>query len=246
MSDFLSRHPDTGKHKQTSVAEEYVNFLAYHDVPVAMDMNETIQATSQDVDLQMAIKYVKSGNWNNPSKNKIIDTLSRCKNELSVVNLQNGEILLHESRIVIPRQLQDKVISLAHEGHQGIVKTKQLLREKVYFPGMDQLVEAKCKSCIPCLAATNKKTQEPLQMSEMPKYAFQVVSLDFYGPFPDGKYLLVLMDEYSRFPFVEVFNSITGNTDSCARQNFLRSRDSRSVKVRQRKSHEFTPVQRFC
>ncbi|XP_045170892.2 uncharacterized protein K02A2.6-like [Mercenaria mercenaria] len=212
MSDFLSRHPDTGKHKQTSVAEEYVNFLAYHDVPVAMNMNEIIQATSQDVDLQMAIKYVKSGNWNNPSKNKIIDTLSRCKNELSVVNLQNGEILLHESRIVIPRQLQDKVISLAHEGHQGIVKTKQLLREKMYFPGMDQLVEAKCKSCIPCLAATNKKTQKPLQMSEMPKYAFQVVSLDFCGPFPDGKYLLVLMDEYSRFPFVEVLNSITGNT----------------------------------
>lgn len=50
---------------------------------------------------------------------------------------------MQESRIVIPRQLQDKVISLGHKGHKGIVKTKQLLREKVYFPGIDQQVE-KC------------------------------------------------------------------------------------------------------
>jgi hypothetical protein len=69
-----------------------------------------------------------------------------------------------------------------------------------------------CKSCIPCLAATNSKQHEPLNMSDMPKYPFQMISLDFCGPFPDEKYLLVLIDEYLRFPFVEVLNSITGNT----------------------------------
>ncbi|XP_060556789.1 uncharacterized protein K02A2.6-like [Ruditapes philippinarum] len=213
MSDYLSRHPDTGQGSKSSIAEEYVSFLVYHDVPVAMNMNEIIQATSStDNDLQMAIKSIKTGCWSNTNKNKVFDTFSRCKNELSVVNLKGGEILLHESRIVIPRQLQDKAISLAHEGHQGIVKNKQLLREKVYFPGMDQQVENMCKSCILCLAATNSKQHEPLNMSDMPKYPFQMISLDFCGPFPDEKYLLVLIDEYLRFPFVEVLNSITGNT----------------------------------
>jgi hypothetical protein len=33
--------------------------------------------------------------------------------------------------------------------------------------------------------------------------------LDVCGPFPDARYILVLNDEYSRFPFVEVLNSIT-------------------------------------
>jgi hypothetical protein len=40
---------------------------------------------------------------------------------------------LKETRIVIPQLLAEKVIDLAHQGHQGIVKTKALLREKVGF-----------------------------------------------------------------------------------------------------------------
>ncbi|XP_045167180.2 uncharacterized protein K02A2.6-like [Mercenaria mercenaria] len=49
-------------------------------------------------------------------------------------------------------------------------------------------------------------------MSEMPEYTFQHVSLDFAGPFPNGKYLLVLIDEYSRFPIVEIINSTSSKT----------------------------------
>ena len=36
-------------------------------------------------------------------------------------------------RIVIPPSLQNHAVQLAHEGHQGIVKTKQLLRQKVWY-----------------------------------------------------------------------------------------------------------------
>ena len=121
-------------------------------------------------------------------------------------------MLLHETKLVIPVTLQAKIISIAHEGHQGIVRTKQLLREKVYFPGIDKLVEETCKSCIPCLASVNKTIPEPLRMSKMPDYAFQEVSLDFCGPFPDGKYLLVVIDEYSRFPLVEILTSISSRS----------------------------------
>jgi hypothetical protein len=88
--------------------------------------------------------------------------------ELTVVPVSHGEILLHDNRIVIPKDLQMSVIDIAHEGHQGIVRTKQLLREKIYFPGIDKLVEKTCKSCIPCLASTPKTEFEPLRMSELP------------------------------------------------------------------------------
>ncbi|VDI15407.1 Hypothetical predicted protein [Mytilus galloprovincialis] len=89
------------------------------------------------------------------------------------------EIILHDNRIVIPKDLQMRVIDLAHEGHQGIVRTKQLLREKVYFPGIDKLVEQTCKSCIPCLASTPKNVFEPLQMSEIPNNVWENLSMDF-------------------------------------------------------------------
>lgn len=44
--------------------------------------------------------------------------------------------------------LQQRVMQLAHEGHQGIAKTKSLLREKVWFPNIDRRVEAMITNCI--------------------------------------------------------------------------------------------------
>ena len=35
------------------------------------------------------------------------------------------------TRLIIPKCLREQVLQLAHEGHQGIVKTKNRLRSKV-------------------------------------------------------------------------------------------------------------------
>ena len=50
-------------------------------------------------------------------------------------------IILRQRRIIIPQVLQSRAIQLAHEGHQGLTKTKSLVREKIWFPGIDKLVE---------------------------------------------------------------------------------------------------------
>ena len=184
MSDYLSRHQvtTTEKPSQSRIVEEYVLCIADQDVPKAMTMQEIVQETSKDSDLQTVISNVRHNTWNKtymyPS-NKYIDTFSRVKNQLTVTTLEKGVILLHETKLVIPRSLQRKVIQIAHEGHQGIVRNKQLLQEKVYFPNIDKLVEETCQSCIPCLAATEKNVPEPLKMSKMPENAFDEVSLDF-------------------------------------------------------------------
>lgn len=216
MSDYLSRHPDVTKTQASNagkIAEEYLSFITYHDVPKAMTLHDIINETSSDNDLQQVMQNVRQSSWkSNYKTNTVLDTLARVKNELTVVTFKNGEVLLHGNRIVLPKQLQQKAISIAHEGHPGIVRTKQLLREKVYFPKMDKMVEDLCNSCIPCLAATDKNSREPLQMTEMPKQAWDSVSMDFCGPFPDGKYLLVLIDDFSRFPIVEIITSLNAKS----------------------------------
>ena len=58
--------------------------------------------------------------------------------ELSVVKA----VLLRGDKIVIPTSLQNKAVKIAHEGHQGLVKTKQFLRSRVWFPRMDERVSA--------------------------------------------------------------------------------------------------------
>jgi len=108
---------------------------------------------------------------------------------------------------VIPASLQDRVIQLAHQGHQGITKTKALLRSKTWFPKINDMTESAINQCLPCQASTITHTREPLQMTELPDYPWQRVSADFCGPFPSGHYLLVVMDDYSRYPAVELLTS---------------------------------------
>jgi hypothetical protein len=48
-----------------------------------------------------------------------------------VTTTKAGDLLLKGSRIVIPKALQDRATQLGHVGHQGIEKTKTLLREKI-------------------------------------------------------------------------------------------------------------------
>ena len=50
-----------------------------------------------------------------------------CSSELCNI----GQLILRGTRIIIPKKLRPRVLSLAHKGHQGIVGTKQKLRSKV-------------------------------------------------------------------------------------------------------------------
>ena len=143
------------------------------------------------------------------NKNTIqYNTFASIKTELSVSN--NG-LLLRDSRIVIPSKLQDQVVNIAHEGYQGIEKTKSLLREKVWFPNIDKLVETKVKNCMPCQACADFKVREPLKMSKLPSKPWDEVSIDFCD-IPNGGHLLVIYDDYSRFPEIEFTNSTSAKT----------------------------------
>ena len=114
-------------------------------------------------------------------------------------------MILRDHRLIIPDSLRKKVIEIAHASHQGIVKTKQLIREKVWFPGIDKKVEQAVKSCIPCLACVPSPAQrEPRSMTTLPFGPWMEVAVDLAGPFPSGEYLLVITDEYSRCPEVDV------------------------------------------
>ena len=62
--------------------------------------------------------------------------------------------MLKSDHLVVPASLQERIVDIAHEGHLDIVKTKALLREKVWFPCMDKMVETKVKACLPCQVVT--------------------------------------------------------------------------------------------
>ena len=54
---------------------------------------------------------------------------------------------------------------------------------------------------------TNTQHAEPAKMTESPEKPWDNVEEDFCGPFPNGEYVLVVTDQYSRYPEAEFVTS---------------------------------------
>ena len=81
-----------------------------------------------------------------------------------------------------------------------IVLTKQLLRSRVWFPGVDKLVEREVISCLPCQVTTSVTTKST--MPELPSEPWERVAIDFCGPFPAGELALVVVARYPELEMV--------------------------------------------
>ena len=136
-----------------------MNSIVRRNVPESLSVEEVRKATANDPVLLEVIDIVQNGNGESRYTTK--EDLGPFK--LSVASRVRG------SRIVVTKALQRRVVNVSHEGHQGIVKTKQLLRSAVWFPCMDRMTEDVVRSCLPCQAAAQQKPKEPLQMTELPE-----------------------------------------------------------------------------
>ena len=140
---------------------------------------------------------------NKLDKNKVVDGIKPYLADDIWYELWTRDGILYRGhRIVIPINLQDKVINICHEGHQGIVKSKKLLRSYCWFPGIDQKVEQLIKSCRICQSIQCNNNKEPVIMSELPSGPWQKCSMDYQGPYPNGENIFVVTDYYSRWPEV--------------------------------------------
>ena len=215
-ADYLSRHPCAEvkpNNRQAKVAEEFVNYIAETSTPRTISLTDVKSATQDDATLQAVIEAVQTGKWYQNSRNASINTsdfqsFEKVKEELCT----QSDLVLRGHRIVVPESLRMKMVDIAHEGHMGMCKTKALIREKVWFPKIDRLVEEKVKSCLACQVTTPRNEREPLQMSELPRAPWTEVSIDFgLAPTGSSEYLLVVVDDYSRFPVVELVRSTSAN-----------------------------------
>ena len=211
-ADYLSRHPRTNYVNYTSCAEDYVRYIVNNAVPKTLTLKDIEIRSKEDQTLSLCRQALTTGHWHEKLQfAKSVDTelydslhmLFRVSEELTVCP---NDVILRGNKIVIPASLQSTVIDIAHEAHQGMTKTKSLLREKVWFPKIDQMVEMKVSSCLACQSAVIDTRKEPLQMSEMPKAPWTEISVDF-AELPRGGYLLVIVDDYTRYPEVELVPS---------------------------------------
>ena len=139
IADALSRMNQPNPKDPSSGKEDLVRFVVQDSTPVTLTPKEIVRESENDPELASVRQYIHSGDW---SQCKMPGYVS-AKNELCTI----GKLVLRGDRIVIPLNLRKSVLEAAHEGHQGIVKTKSRLRTKVKWPKMDVDVERMCRNC---------------------------------------------------------------------------------------------------
>ena len=197
LSRLLHRRVELDKHEHD--AEEYVRFVAVNATPTALTTREIEEASAVDEELIEVRKAITKGQFDG------------CKQYMAVAGgiCIIGQLVLRGTRIIIPKKLQPRTLALAHEGHLGVVGTKQNLRTKVWWPGMDKAVNRHCRTCHGCQLVARPDPPEPIRSTPLPDGPWQDLAVDLMGPLPSGHSLLVIVDYYSRFYEVEIMQSTT-------------------------------------
>jgi transposase InsO family protein len=209
IADYYSRYPSKNNTGIIDFLEElrsdsYVNSIVVDALPAAMTLAQIENATAKDDELQKLKLWILAS-----PQPKLPHDLLQYKHVQDELSCTSKGILLRGSTIIIPNSLRSHILDLAHCGHQGIVKTKSLIRSRVWFPGLDQLVEHRIKNCIACQANSDRQAYAPLKPSEMPPAPWHTVSGDLYGPMDDGRYWFVNYCEYTKWASVEIVKSVS-------------------------------------
>ena len=198
MTDYLSRHPlpETGKDH----VEKYVNAAIQADHAIVW--SKIKEATAEDKELTELTETIETGNWEEAKQ--FLKPYYEIRDELFVAD----GVIMRMDRIVPPQSLRQRIIQSAHkQGHLGVSKTKEMIRRKYWFPGMNTRITDMVQSCFDCQIVTDQHHTQPAKMTELPDRPWDVVEADFCGPLPNHKYALVLTDKYSRYPEVEMVTS---------------------------------------
>ena len=200
-ADYLSRNPQVINYIDDNPADQYINHIIQDAVPKSIDLNDIIKYSQQDNIIQQVLNSLKTNNWD-----KQLKPFYQIRHELS----SKDNILLKQHQIVIPKELRPKILQIAHQQHQSIVKTKNMLREKVWWPTINHDVENLIRTCHACQVNTPPSSKcQPLHMTPIPANNWEYLALDLKGPLPTGESIMALIDYRSRYPIASILKSTT-------------------------------------
>lgn len=157
----------------------------------AVDINEIEKATEADVELQDLKKCMQSGNWSSGSVKDYV----HFKDEFGFTD----NLILRNTKLVIPTSLRPRLLALSHEGHPGESLMKSRLRQRCWWPKMDKDVQKVVAKCSGCQLVALPERPEPMSRKPLPCKPWTDLALDYLGPMPSGESILVVIDYFSRY-----------------------------------------------
>ncbi|XP_026743672.1 uncharacterized protein K02A2.6-like [Trichoplusia ni] len=194
-ADILSRLIST--HKEGVISEEldtpeqtYLHFAAE---ALLLDYQTLKKETVSDSVLSRVARYINDG-WPVEVEMKELKPYFNRRKELYI---ELGCVMWGH-RLVIPSTCRNKVIAELHESHMGIVKTKSLARSYVWWPGIDEALEAACCSCTVCAEVADAPPAHAPRAWPWPDRPWTRIHVDFLGPVAGLTYLVVV-DAHSKW-----------------------------------------------
>ena len=157
-------------------------------------LQEIAKENKVDNSIQKLIGQIKLG-W--PERREDVAPEIRCYYDYRFELLEEDGLVYKGHRILVPSSLRKDILQKLHISHQGIVKTKQIARDTVFWPGLAQQIESMIQKCDPCQQLKNSNQKEPLQPHELPERPWQKVGTDLFQW--NKKDYLIVADYYSRY-----------------------------------------------
>ena len=157
---------------------------------------------------------------------KLRRMIKRTVHRYSVLNLDNGEKkkllfreLTGEQSTCVKEKDVPRILHRYHDSHGHFARdmTLRMLRGKYYWPTRVRDVALYCKSCDACqrfgpLCPSRRQLKTILNVQPM-----DMLGIDFVGPISPrstqgSKYILIVVDYFSRYLFAEATTSTNGET----------------------------------
>ena len=116
-ADALSRLPvDSSPDAAIKQTEEYARTIVADAIPAALAPRQVERESERDPTLHLVRHAITSGDWSKLQGT----TYKAVRDELWTM----GQLVMSGNKVVMPEKLWNQTIQLAHEGHQGMVRTK--------------------------------------------------------------------------------------------------------------------------
>ena len=210
-ADTLSRLPLDSVPECVPVCAEWVHLVDLLDGTLVTSSRDIWKWTATDPLLSKVLFYLDYG-WP-MSVDGDLKLFSQRKDELSV---EKG-CVLWGSRLIIPKEGRESLLSELHREHMESTKMEQLARGYFWWPGLDSDIERLSSQCSVCLAHRSSPMKAPLNPWGWPEKPWLRLHADYAGPVM-GMYFLVMIDAHTKW--IEIIP--TKDTSSAATISVMR------------------------
>ena len=183
---------------------------------IAMQLQKV---THQDPILSKVVTFTRNG-WPSTIPENLRPYWTR-RNELTVV----GDCLMWGIKVVVPAKLQEHILQELHKEHPVASRMKALARSDLWWPGLDECLGEKPKSCLSCQEVKNNPPVALLHPWIWPARPRKRLHIDFAGPFKSHMFLVVI-DAHSKWPEVKMMKSTTSQRaiESCSHHTVFQNK----------------------